>query len=82
MIIAIIVDIVYFSASSDFDNYVREFEREHFEAVTGILEDEYANSLSWEADSLHFELLNLNQEKRHGVFWCYHKINCYLKEVV
>ncbi len=65
MIIAIIVGAVYFSASRDFDNYVREFERERFETVTGILEDEYTNSQSWEvnsqsweANSLHFELLN------------------------
>ena len=58
VIIAIIVGAVYFGASRDFDNYVREFERERFEAVTGILEDEYTNSQSWEANSLHIELLN------------------------
>ncbi len=39
VIIAIMVDAVYFSASRDFENYVREFEQERFEAVTGILED-------------------------------------------
>ena len=37
VIIAIIVGAVYFGASRDFDNYVREFERERFEAVTGIV---------------------------------------------
>ena len=58
VIIAIMVGEVYFSASRDFENYVREFERERFEAVTGILEDEYTNSQSWEANSLHIELLN------------------------
>ena len=58
VIIAIMVGAVYFSASRDFENYVREFERERFEAVTGILEDEYTNSQSWEANSLHIELLN------------------------
>ena len=58
VIIAIMVGAVYFSASRDFDNYVSEFERERFEAVTGILEDEYTNSQSWEANSLHIELLN------------------------
>lgn len=58
VIIAIIVGAVYFNASRDFENYVREFERERFEAVTGILEDEYTNSQSWEANSLHIELLN------------------------
>ena len=58
VIIAIMVGAVYFLASRDFENYVREFEREHFEAVTGILEDEYTNSQSWEANSLHIELLN------------------------
>ncbi len=58
VIIAIMVGEVYFSASRDFENYVREFERERFEAVTGILEDEYTNSQSWEANSHHFELLN------------------------
>ena len=52
------VGAVYFSASRDFDNYVREFERQRSEAVTGILEDEYTNSQSWEANSLHIELLN------------------------
>ena len=46
VIIAVMVGAVYFSASRDFDNYVREFERECFEAVTGILEDEYTNSQS------------------------------------
>ena len=49
---------VYFSASSDFENYVREFERERFEAVTGMLEDEYTNSQSRAANSLHIEMLN------------------------
>ena len=58
VIIAIMVGAVYFSVSRDLENYVREFERERFEAVTGILEDEYANSQSWEANSLHIELLN------------------------
>ena len=58
VIIAIMVGAVYFSASRDFENYVREFERERVEAVTGILEDEYTNSQSWEANSLHIELLN------------------------
>ena len=58
VIIAIMVGAVYFSASRDFENYVRGFERERFEAVTGILEDEYTNSQSWEANSLHIELLN------------------------
>tara|TARA_B100000953_G_C17911082_1_gene387599 strand:- start:146 stop:379 length:234 start_codon:yes stop_codon:yes gene_type:complete len=58
VIIAIMVGAVYFSASRDFENYAREFERERFEAVTGILEDEYTNSQSWEANSLHIELLN------------------------
>ena len=58
VIIAIMVGAVYFSASRDFENYVREFELERFEAVTGILEDEYTNSQSWEANSLHIELLN------------------------
>ena len=57
-IIAMMVGAVYFSASRDFENYVREFERDRFEAVTGILEDEYTNSQSWEANSLHIELLN------------------------
>ena len=58
MMIAIMVGAVYFSASRDFKNYVREFERERFEAVTVILEDEYTNTQSWEANSLHIELLN------------------------
>ena len=58
MIIAIMVGAVYFSASRDFENYVREFERERFEAVIGMLEEEYTNSQSWEANSLHIELLN------------------------
>ena len=57
VIIAIMVGAVYFSASRDFENYVREFERERFEAVTGILEDGNTNSQSWEANSLHIELL-------------------------
>ena len=58
LIIAIMVGAVYFSASRDLENYVKEFERERFEAVTGILEDEYTNTQSWEANSLHIELLN------------------------
>jgi len=58
VIIAIMVGAVYFSASRDFENYVREFERERFEAVTGILEDENTNSQSWETNSLHIGLLN------------------------
>ena len=58
VIIAIMVGAVYFSASRDFKNYVGEFEREHFEAVIGMLEEEYTNSQSWEANSLHIELLN------------------------
>ena len=58
VIIVIMVGAVYFSASRDFENYVREFERERFEAFTGILEDEYTNSQSWEANFLHIELLN------------------------
>ena len=58
VIIAIMVGAVYFGASRDFYNYLREFERERFKAVTGILEDEYTNSQSWEANSLHIELLN------------------------
>lgn len=58
VIITIMIGAVYFRASRDFKNYVREFERERFEAVTGILEDEYTNSQSWEANSLHIELLN------------------------
>ena len=58
VIIAIMVGTEYFRASRDFENYVREFERDRFEAVTGILEDEYTNSQSWEANSLHIELLN------------------------
>ena len=58
VIITIMVGAVYFNASIDFENYVREFERERFEAVTGMLEDEYTNSQSWEANSLHIELLN------------------------
>ena len=58
VIVAIMVGAVYFSASRDFENYVREFEQERFEVVTGILEDEYTNSQSWEANSLHIELLN------------------------
>ena len=58
VIIGFMVGAAYFSASRDFENYVREFERERFEAVTGILEDEYTNSQSWEANSLHIELLN------------------------
>ena len=58
VIIAIMVGAVYFSASRDIENYVREFERERFEAVTVLLEDEYTNTQSWEANSLHIELLN------------------------
>ena len=58
VIIAIMVGAAYFNASRDFENYVREFECERFEAVTGILEDENTNSQSWEANSLHIELLN------------------------
>jgi len=58
VIIAVIVGAIYFSFSGDFENYVREFERERFEAVTGMLEDEYTNSQSWEANSIHIELLN------------------------
>ena len=38
VIITIMVGPVYFSASRDFENYVSEFERYRFEAVTGILE--------------------------------------------
>ena len=57
-IIAIMVGAVYFSASRDFENYVREFKRDRFEAVTGIFEDEYTNFQSWEENSLHIELLN------------------------
>ena len=37
VIIAIMVGAVYFSASRDFENYVREFEQELFEAVAGIV---------------------------------------------
>ena len=33
VIIAIMVGAVYFSASRDFENYVREFERERFEKL-------------------------------------------------
>ena len=58
VIITIIVGAVYFSASRNFENYVREFELERFEAVAEILEDEYTNSQSWEVNSLHIELLN------------------------
>ena len=58
LIIVIMVGAAYFSASRDFENYVRKFERDRFEAVTGILDDEYTNSQSWEANSLHIELLN------------------------
>ena len=58
VIIAIMVGAVYFSASRDFENYVREFERERFETVTGILEGENTNSQIWEANFLHIELLN------------------------
>lgn len=58
VLIAIMVGAVYFSACREFENYVREFERERFEAITGILEDEYTNSQSWEANSLHIGLLN------------------------
>ena len=58
VIIAIMVGAVYFRASRDFENNVREFEGERFESVTGILEDEYINSQSWEVNSLHIELLN------------------------
>ena len=58
VIIAIMVGAVYFSASRDFENYVIEFDRERFEAITGILEDEFTNSQSWEANPLHVELLN------------------------
>ena len=58
VIIAVIVGAIYFSFSGDFENYVREFERERFEAVIGMLEEEYSNSQSWEANSLHIELLN------------------------
>ena len=58
VIIAIMVGAGYFSASRDFENYVSEFKRYRFGAVTGILEDEYTNSQSWEANSLHIELLN------------------------
>ena len=58
VIIAIMVGALYFSASRDFENYVREFERERFEAVIGMLKEEYTNFQSWEANSLHIELLN------------------------
>jgi len=58
VIVTIMVGAVYLSASRDFENYVREFERERFEVVTGILKDENTNSQSWEANSLHIELLN------------------------
>ena len=58
VIITIMVGTEYFSASRDFENYVREFEQERFEAVTGILGDEYTNSQSWEANSFHIEMLN------------------------
>ena len=33
VIVAIMVGAVYFSASRDFENYVREFERERFEKL-------------------------------------------------
>ena len=39
VIIAVIVGAIYFSFSGDFENYVREFKREHFVAVTETLED-------------------------------------------
>ena len=58
VIIVIKAGSVYFGVFRDFENFVREFERDRFEAVTGILEDEYTNSQSWETNSLHIELLN------------------------
>ena len=39
VIVAIMVGAVYFSASRDFENYIREFELERFEAVVGMLEE-------------------------------------------
>jgi hypothetical protein len=38
---------IHFSVSRNFDEYVREFDRERFEAVAGVLEAEYAESKSW-----------------------------------
>ena len=47
VIVGVMAGAIHFSVSRNFEEYVREFDRERFEAVAGVLEAEYAESQSW-----------------------------------
>ena len=42
VIVGVMAGAIHFSVSRNFEEYVREFDRERFEAVARVLEAEYA----------------------------------------
>ena len=47
LIVGVMAGAMHLSVSRNFEEYVREFNRERFEAVVGVLEAEYAESQGW-----------------------------------
>ena len=44
LIVTIIASVVYFNFSRNFENYVKEFEKDRFESILSIFEDEYSKN--------------------------------------
>ena len=47
LIVSIIASVFYFNITRNFENYVKEYEKDRFEAILSIFEDEYAKNKNW-----------------------------------
>ena len=47
LIVSIIASVFYINITRNFENYVKEFEKDRFEAILSIFEDEYSKNKNW-----------------------------------
>jgi len=47
LIVSIIASVAYFNITRNFENYVKEFEKDRFESILSIFEDEYSKNKNW-----------------------------------
>ena len=48
LIVSIIASVIYFKITRNFENYVKEFEKDRFESILSIFEDEYSKKQNWD----------------------------------
>ena len=47
LIVSIIASVIYFKITRNFEHYVKEFEKDRFESILDIFEEEYSKNQNW-----------------------------------